>query len=190
VNALRRLLLRSLVLGGATLGLTSCGFRLRGPLQLPFVTVRTNLSGTEVGRALRAELVASGARFVEPPAVLPGQPPQPPAPADIVLEVLQDQRERVVVGVNSRGELRELTLRYRFKFRVRTDRGRDLITDTELLQERELSFSEALTAGKELEEGLLYRDMQSDIVRQVMRRLSLIKGLPASVGPGGAQVPR
>jgi LPS-assembly lipoprotein len=190
VIASRRLLLRSLVLGGTTAGLASCGFRLRGPLQLPFVTVRSNLSNTDVGRALRAELLASGARFVESPAVLPGQPPQPPEPVDIVLEVLQDQRERVVVGVTSRGELRELTLRYRFKFRVRTDRGRDLITDTELLQERELSFSEALTAGKELEEGLLYRDMQNDIVRQVLRRLSLIKGLPSPGAPTGAQAPR
>ena len=190
MTASRRLLLRGLVLGGAAVSLAGCGFRLRGPLQLPFVTVRSNLSTSEVGRALRAELTASGARFVEAGPTLPGERPKPPEPADIVLDVLQDQRERVVVGMNSRGEVRELTLRYRFKFRVRTDRGRDLITDTELLQERDISYNEALVVGKELEEGLLYRDMQADIVRQVLRRLSLIKGLPVQAAPTGVQVPR
>jgi len=45
------------------------------------------------------------------------------------------------------------------------------------LQEREQSYNEALVIGKDAEEQLLFRDMQADVVRQVMRRLSAIKGL-------------
>ena len=52
-----------------------------------------------------------------------------------------------------------------------------MIPDVELVQEREQTYDEALVLGKEQEETLLYRDMQTDIVRQAMRRLAAVKGL-------------
>ena len=120
--------------------------------------------------ALRAQLQASGVRLVEPAMAGQSQPP-----ADIELTVLQEQRERAVVGITSIGQVRELQLRVRFKFRVRSGQGRDLIDDLELLQERDLSYDEALVLGKQAEEELLYREMQSDIVRQLMRRLASLQ---------------
>ena len=86
------------------------------------------------------------------------------APAEVELTVLNEQRERAVVGITSIGQVRELQLRVRFKFRVRSGKGRDLIDDLELLQERDLSYDEALVLGKQAEEELLYREMQSDSV--------------------------
>jgi LPS-assembly lipoprotein len=156
----------ALVLGG-------CGFRLRGATPLPFTSLRTNLSErSEIGRELRAQLAASGVQVLGPaPAG------QPAPPVDVELTVLAEQRERAVVGVTSIGQVRELQLRVRFKFRVRSGKGRDLIDDTELLQERDLSYDEALALGKQVEEDLLYRQMQADTVRQLMRRLAAIKGL-------------
>ena len=167
----RRDWLRAAAAGGLTLALAGCGFRLRGAFQLPFSSLRSNLSErSEIGRELRAQLQASGVQLVEPAA--PGQS-QPPA--DIELTVLQEQRERAVVGITSIGQVRELQLRVRFKFRVRSGQGRDLIDDLELLQERDLSYDEALVLGKQAEEELLYREMQSDIVRQLMRRLASLQ---------------
>lgn len=167
----RRAWLRAAAAGGLALGLAGCGFRLRGALQLPFVSLRTNLSErSEIGRELRAQLVASGVRVVEP-----APPNQPLPPADVELTVLTEQRERAVVGVTATGQVRELQLRVRFKFRVRSGQGRDLIDDVELLQERELSYDESLVLGKQVEEELLYREMQSDTVRQLMRRLAVIR---------------
>ena len=151
--------------------LAGCGFRLRGAFQLPFSRLRSNLSErSEIGRELRAQLQASGVRLVEPAMAGQSQPP-----ADIELTVLQEQRERAVVGITSIGQVRELQLRVRFKFRVRSGQGRDLIDDLELLQERDLSYDEALVLGKQAEEELLYREMQSDIVRQLMRRLASLQ---------------
>jgi LPS-assembly lipoprotein len=46
---------------------------------------------------------------------------------------------------------------------------------TELLQERDISFNETAVLSKEAEESLLYRDMQSDLVQQLLRRLAAIK---------------
>ena len=167
----RRAWLRAAAAGALTLGLAGCGFRLRGALKLPFASLRSNLSErSEIGRELRAQLQASGVQLVEPATTGQSQPP-----ADIELTVLKEQRERAVVGITSIGQVRELQLRVRFKFRVRSGKGRDLIDDLELLQERDLSYDEALVLGKQAEEELLYREMQSDIVRQLMRRLAALQ---------------
>lgn len=171
----RRALLGGVLGAGLVLGLGGCGFRLRGAQTLPFQRMRTNLSEqTALGRTLRAQLQASGVQLVGDAPVRPGQPPEP---VDVVLQVLIDRRERAVVGQTAAGQVRELQLRQRFTFRVGTPLGQELIADTELLEERDLSFSESLVLGKEAEEALLYRNMEQDIARQVMYRLTALKGL-------------
>lgn len=173
--AARRTLLGGLLGAGVLLGLGGCGFKLRGAQTLPFQRLRTNLSDqSALGRTLRAQLQASGVQLVGTASVLPGQVPPP---VDVVLDVLTDRRERAVVGQTAAGQVRELQLRQRFKFRVSTPQGQELIPDTELLEERDLSFSENLVLGKEAEEALLYRNMEQDIARQVMYRLTALKGL-------------
>jgi LPS-assembly lipoprotein len=119
-------------------------------------------------------LEQAGIRTLPPEA--PRQPDSPPGEVpDLVMDVLQDQRERAVVGITATGQVRELQLRVRFKFRVRSGEGADLIEDTELLQTRDISFTETAVLGKEAEEALMYRDMQTDIVQQVLRRLSVLR---------------
>ena len=75
------------------------------------------------------------------------------------------------------GQVREFQLRIRLKFKVRTPQGKELIAETELLQQRDISFNESAVLAKEQEEALLYRDMQTDLVQQLMRRLAAIKAL-------------
>jgi LPS-assembly lipoprotein len=82
-----------------------------------------------------------------------------------------------VVGINASGQVREFQLRIRFTFRLRTLQGKQLIAPTEILQQRDISFNESAVLAKEAEEALLYRDMQSDIVQQVMRRLAAVRSL-------------
>ena len=123
-----------------------------------------------LGRELRRS-IASGTQMtvVTPPAASTS--------AQVVLDVLGDQREKVVVGLNASGQVREFQLRTRFKFRLRTPQGKELIPETELLQQRDISFNESVVLAKEAEENLLYRDMQTDIVQQLMRRLAAVKTL-------------
>jgi LPS-assembly lipoprotein len=63
------------------------------------------------------------------------------------------------------------------KFRVRTLQGVELIAPTEVVLQRDISFNEAAVLAKESEEILLYRDMQSDLVQQLFRRVAAIKSL-------------
>ena len=83
----------------------------------------------------------------------------------------------MVVGLGASGQVREFQLRNRVRFRLRTREGKELIPETELLQQRDISFSEAVALAKEAEEQLLYRDMQADIAQQLVRRLAAVKTL-------------
>ena len=76
--------------------------------------------------------------------------------------------------------MREFQLRLRFTFRLRTPRGRELIPGAEILQQRDISFNESASLAKESEEALLYREMQSDTVQQIMRRLAAVTDLQGS----------
>jgi LPS-assembly lipoprotein len=90
---------------------------------------------------------------------------------------MQELREKSIVGTTSTGQVREFQLRLRVKFRVRTLQGVELIAPTEVVLQRDISFNETAVLAKESEEILLYRDMQSDLVQQLLRRVAAIKSL-------------
>lgn len=151
--------------------LTGCGFHLRGMPNFAFATMQ--IAGPS-SSALVSELrqsIASASNV----SVLPAG--APPEQVQVVLELLSDQREKVVVGLNASGQVREFQLRTRIRFRLRTPQGKELIPDTELLQQRDISFSESVALSKEAEENFLYRDMQTDIVQQLLRRLAAVKSV-------------
>jgi len=159
-----------LAAGGALL-LAGCGFKLREAPDFAFDSIVIGAgSSSPLGNELRRSFAANGKVdvVVDPAKMLA---------AHVVLEVLQEQREKVVVGLNASGQVREFQLRTRVKFKLRTPKGKELIPETEILQQRDISFNEAAVLAKEAEEGLLYRDMQSDIVQQLMRRLAALKSL-------------
>jgi len=149
----------------ALLPLAGCGFQLRRPPQMLFE--RIALQGFEPRSPMAAELkrsLASVARVVESPSQ-----------AQLVLQALADTRERAVVASTAAGQVRELQVRVRLKFRVITPGEREVLPPDELLQWRDMSYNETNALAKEQEADQLYRAMESDIVAQVMRRLSTAK---------------
>ncbi len=146
--------------------MTACGFQLRKAPDLPFKSMYTNIAETSVfGQLLKRNLKALGnieiitdVREVER--------------AEVILELLEEAQEKVILSRSSTGTVREYTLRARVRFKLRTRDGFDLIPSAELLQEREISFNETAALSKESEEQLLYRDMRSDLVQQMIRRLA------------------
>ena len=161
---------RSLLACLAVAPLTACGFRLRGAPQFAFRSLYVQAQpGSPLARELIRTLQGAGGDLVVLTA--PAQLPQ----AEAILDVLSEQQERVVVGLNASGQVRELQLRQRVRIRLRGQQGQEWIADTELLQQRDISYSETIALAKEAEEGLLYRNMQTDIVQQLLRRLAAVK---------------
>ena len=95
--------------------------------------------------------------------------------AQVILTVISELQEKVVVALNTSGQVREFQLRSSFKFKLSTPQGAELIPETAIGLQRDISFNESAVLGKEAEEALLYRDMQKDIVQQVMRRLAAVR---------------
>lgn len=147
----------------AALSTAGCGFQLRGSTKLPVSTLYANFpSGSPTGAEFRRLLGASGeTRLVDRPEL-----------AEAVLNVLSETREKEIVGFSSTGRPREYQLRLRFAFRVVDAKGDDRIPYTELVLRRDITTTDTQLVAKEQEEVLLYRDMQSDAVQQLMRRLA------------------
>jgi len=150
-----------------TTTLAGCGFELRRTPELRFRTIQ--LAGFRPRSQLLNEL-RSNINASTTTVVVDGL-----AQAQVVLEAMDDAREKVVVASTAVGQVTEFTLRTRFSFRLKSASGRELIPKTELLQNRDMSYTESAALGKEQEEAFLYRTMQSDIVAQVMRRLASIQ---------------
>lgn len=165
---MQRRLILSLAGTGALLT-AGCGFRLRGTPNFAFKSIYVNApEGSGLGDELRRALTANSALRVL-------TNPQQMLEAEVILDVLADRREKTVLGTSSAGQVREFQLRVIFSFRLRTPQDKDLIELAEVQQQRDISYSESAALAKENEEALLYRDMQSDLVQQVMRRLSSVR---------------
>ena len=148
--------------------LSACGFHLRGANNVANVPFKTMLlgfpEGSTLGADLRRNLRANGTEIVTDPKL-----------AEALLDVLSENRQKVVLSLNSQGRVREYTLSYTFRFRVRDNKDRELLAPTDIVLKRDISFNESQALAKEAEEGLLYRDMQSDLVQQILRRLAALK---------------
>lgn len=164
----RRLALSSLLAVPLLSTLTACGFRLRGMAEFPFRRLYIGLPansamGAELRRAVRG---GSSTEIVEDEKA-----------ADAILDVLADAREKTIVAVTPAGVVREYKLTQRFQFRVRDPQGNELIAPSEIILTRDLTYNEINALAKDYEEAQLYREMQKDIVQQLMRRMSAAKAV-------------
>lgn len=158
-----------LLAAGAAAGLAGCGFQLRQAPNFAFRSIFVTFAeNSSLGTEFRRVMAANGSVEVV-------FDPQRINQADVILDVLQDQRERAVLSYNSSGGVREFQLRLRFRFRLRNQAGVELIPSSEILVQRDMSYSETVALAKEAEEAFLYRDMQSDVVQQLMRRLAAVR---------------
>lgn len=165
------LLRRRIVIASAVVATTlaGCGFQLRSSQTFAFQTLAVT---PERNGLVAADLIRYFGKSIVPLVPVRGsEPPQ------VIVDVLQEAREKNVVGVNASGQVREFQLRLRLQFRLRLPDGRELIAPTEISQQRDISFNESAVLAKEAEEVLLFRDMQNDLLQQLLRRLAAIKSL-------------
>lgn len=164
----RRRLAGALAIATATI-VSGCGFQLRGSNGkglLPFKTVYTNVAGTSsLGAELKRYIRASGETAIV----------DDPKQAEVILDILSETRDKAILSLNSQGRVREYTLYYRLSFQAKDSKNKELIPPSEIVLKRDISFNEAQVMAKESEEALLYRDMQSDMVQQLLRRLAAAK---------------
>jgi LPS-assembly lipoprotein len=157
MRALISILLALLVAG--------CGFQLRGAQPLPFSSLYVPADSWETGALLKRNIRALNST----------QLAESPQQAQAVFTLIGEAREKNILSLSATGRVREYQLRYRLAFRVHDLKGKEFIAPTEIVLVRDISFSDERVLAKEQEEALLYRDMQNDMVQQLMRRMAAAK---------------
>jgi LPS-assembly lipoprotein len=88
---------------------------------------------------------------------------------------MSEMREKHILSLGGQGRVREYQLRFRVGYKLTDGKAATFIAPTEILLKREISFNDSEVLAKEAEEALLYRDMQTDAVQQLLRRLQAAK---------------
>jgi LPS-assembly lipoprotein len=142
--------------------LAGCGFRLRGSADLPFQTLYVPNADSGIALDLKRNLEAgTQARVVEDAKQ-----------AEAILVFSEENREKNILSLTAQGRVREFQLRYRVGFRVHDGKGADYVPQNTIVLTRDITFNDSDVLAKETEEQLLFRDMQGDMVQQIMRRLA------------------
>ena len=147
----------------ASLVLAGCGFHLRGTANVPFETLYLPSATGGIALDLKRNIQAgTRAKVVDDIKK-----------ADAVMQFTEETRSKEILSLTGTGRVREYQLRYRVSFRVHDGKGGDYVPQTTIQLTRDISFNDSEILAKEAEEGLLYRDMQTDMVQQIMRRLAV-----------------
>jgi len=150
----------------ASMILSACGFQLRGAYSLPFDTLYIAQPETSELRAVikRNIEAATQARIVDDAQT-----------AQATLAILADSSIKKIMSLNSAGRVREYQLERNFTFQILDPKGQQILAPGTIRISREMTFDDAALLSKEGEEVLLWRDIQNDLVQQLIRRLAAAK---------------
>ncbi len=155
---------RGIVLG-ALLVLAGCGFQLRGQAALPFDSAYVEAAkGSALAPLLRERLRLYGKRLV-PDA----------GGAQVVIRIDNEKRSKEILSLSGGGKVREYRLGYGLELSVTDAAGRLLLAPIELKLSRDYAYDDAQVLAKEGEEAQLARDMEQEMLRQVLRRLAFAR---------------
>jgi LPS-assembly lipoprotein len=157
-----RIVVHAIAIAVLVLALGACGFQLRGAADYPFKTIYVSVPASPL---LSAELTrtiaaASAAKVVESPAA-----------AEVVLAVPFVTDDKAVLSLSSGGSVREYQIVKRVQFRLHDKDGNDWMPAGEIVVRRAYTFNETQVLARDLQEQRLLREMQTDAVQQIMRRL-------------------
>lgn len=144
--------------------LSGCGFRLRGRFEAPFESLYIDMPENSLFTAHLKRAIEAGSS-VKCVNTL--------QEADAVLRIVSNSRSSDILTVNDVGKTREyeLTLRIAFNCTSPVD-GFEFIETTPLSTSRVLPYTESEFLSREKESEVLYRDMENDLIVQIVRRLA------------------
>ena len=161
-----RRLLSCIALFAGLAVLAGCGFQLRGAYPLPYESIYIagadyNLIVAGLKRAIRG----SGSSRLADTA----------AEAQATFLPTSEIRQPTILSLSSAGRVREKRLTYIYGYRIVDNKGRDLVPPSSVDLYRDISYADSDVLAKTQEEDLLWRDMEKDLVQQLLRRIATAK---------------
>lgn len=146
--------------------LCACGFHLRGKNTLPVdkLYVRTSNEFSPFVAELKHALEVNGAQIVDSPEQ-----------AQLTLHIVSEILDKQILSLSGGGRVREYRLHFRVSLRAYDQSQQDWLAPSEIALRRDFSYDDSQILSKEQEENLLHKNMRTDAVDQVVRRLSHAK---------------
>ncbi len=159
-------LARSIAAVAIVCGVAACGFHLRGEANFPFTSVYiSSPTTTAMNTALQRSLEGAGSATVVGAA----------DKAQVVLELNSVEDDKHILSLSSGGKVFEYLLTKRVLFRVHDADGNDWLPTSEVVIRRTYTYSDTEVLAKAYQEERLWREMQTDAVQQIVRRLQTAK---------------
>lgn len=143
--------------------LSACGFHLRGDASFPFSTIYVNAPSSPpmAVEARRGIAAADTSTKVVDSATS----------AEVMLDLPVVVDDKDVLSLSSGGSVREYQLVKRVQYRLHDKNGNDWIPSGEIVIRRSYTFNETQVLARDLQEQRLLREMQTDAVQQLIRRM-------------------
>lgn len=142
--------------------MVACGFQLRGQATYAFRSIYVNAPAYPALAAdLRRSLTGSGSATVA----------ETPATAQVIVDVTLIADDKQVLSLSPGGRAQEYALAKAITFRVRDSEGREWLKADEIVVRRTYTYDDSERLAREIQEQRLLRDMQTDAVQQIVRRL-------------------
>jgi LPS-assembly lipoprotein len=161
--------MRTLAVVLLTVLLTACGFQLRGSYNLPWETLHINLpENSELYFQIKRGIEAGSQTKVITDAKQAG--------ASLV--ILRNDQHKSILSLSATGLVREFQLTRTFSYRIQDAQGKELLPTSQIILQRDMTFDDARIFAKEAEEVMILREMQQDLVQQLLRRLAASSRAP------------
>jgi LPS-assembly lipoprotein len=155
--------MRTLAVVLLTVLLTACGFQLRGSYNLPWETLHINLpENSELYFQIKRGIEAGSQTKVITDA----------KQASASLVILRNDQHKSILSLSATGLVREFQLTRTFSYRIQDAQGKELLPMSQIVLQRDMTFDDTRIFAKEAEEVMILREMQTDIVQQLLRRLA------------------
>jgi len=146
----------------ASLSAGACGFQLRGQATYAFKSIYVNAPPyPPLAAELRRALEGSGSATLA----------ATPEAAQVILDITLYADDKQVLSLSPGGRAQEYALAKAVAFRVRDPQGRDWLLPDEIVVRRTYTYDDTERLAREIQEQRLLRDMQTDAVAQIIRRL-------------------
>jgi LPS-assembly lipoprotein len=150
-------LMLSLLLG-------ACGFHLRGQnaftLQFQKLYVKSPNDYAPFITELKSAIQANGVKITNTPEQ-----------AQLTLQIVSEVTDKQILSLSGGGQVLQYTLQYRVSLRLYDQKQQEWLVPQEIKLRRDFSYDNTKVLAMIQEEALLYENMRSDAVQQVLRRL-------------------
>ncbi len=145
--------------------LSSCGFHLRGLVEMPpeleSIYIEGGLPNSQMREILRQKLIASKVNVLESQDE-----------SGAVLHILKDETIRRIASINTAGQPNEYELKYQLSYRLDDGRGQELLATRNISLLRTYRYDPNNILSNEEEEFRIKREMARAAVNQMLRQIS------------------